>query len=76
MLESPIYNTNDRLLLLYQALKPKFPDFDTSQKEKERLFHKTISMREPFNNYKIHRLFTLMTQVVGSLSAIVSGSSE
>lgn len=65
MLQSPIYNTNDRLLLLYQALKPKYPNFDASQKEKERLFHK-VYPGEPFNNYKIHRLFTLMTQVLES----------
>lgn len=63
MLQSPIYNTNDRLLLLYQALKTKYPHFDNSLKEKERLFQKAYP-GESFNNYKIHRLFTLMTQVL------------
>ena len=60
---SPIYNTNERMLLLYEALKLQFPDFDTSEKGKEKLFAKVFS-EESFNNYKIHRLFTQMTQVL------------
>lgn len=60
---SPIYNTNERMLFLYEALKPLYPNFGYVQKEKERLFE-TVFPGEPFNNYKIHRLFTQMTQVV------------
>lgn len=60
---SPIYNTNERMLLLYEALKPQFPHFDISGLGKEKLFAKAFP-GESFNNYKIHRLFTQMTQVL------------
>ena len=63
VVHSPIYNTNPRMHQLYGLLKEKYPNFIYSEAEKERLFQ-VVFPNEPFNNYKIHRLFTQMTQVL------------
>lgn len=63
MVDSPIYNTNKTLITLFNQLRSQRGDFDSSQKGKEQLF-KRIWPGKSFDNYKIHRLFTQMTQVV------------
>lgn len=63
VVSSPIYNTNDRMGVLYEALKTDYPNFNPDQPYKEKLFALAFP-DEPFNNYKIHRLFTQMTQLV------------
>ena len=60
---SPIYNTNERMMVLYNALKRQYPKFNSTQKGKKSSLRKVFP-DEPFNNYKIHRLFTQMTQLL------------
>lgn len=60
---SPIYNTNERMLTLYSALKKSYPHFDSSSKGKEKLFI-SVFPGEVYSNHKIHRLMTDMTKVV------------
>ncbi len=63
VLQSPIYNTNERLLCLYEQLLRPYPDFDASEKAKKKLFEK-IWPKEKFDAYKMHRLFSQMSQLV------------
>ncbi len=63
MVVSPIYNTNKTVEALFEQLRNQYPKFDTTQKGKEKLFKK-VWPGIAFNNYKIHRLFTQMTQLI------------
>ena len=63
MVVSPVYNTNKTVGILLAELEKQKPDFDPSQKGKELLFKK-IWPGKTFNNYKIHRLYTQLTQLV------------
>lgn len=60
---SPIYNTNERVVQLYELLRPRYPNFEDSPKQKEKLFRK-IYIGEQYNYHKIHVLFTLLTQLI------------
>lgn len=63
MVVSPIYNTNPTLGVLLGLLQPQYPDFDSSPRGKEKLF-KRIWQDTSYDAYKLHRLFTQMTQLV------------
>lgn len=56
-INSPFFNTNKRLLKLYQALRPDYPNFTDSEKYRRKLYKK-VYPREAFNIDKQYKLFT------------------
>ena len=60
---SPLLNTNQRLVALYEALKPAFPNFENSDKYREKLFQQ-VYPNEAYNHGKLHKLFTAFSQLI------------
>lgn len=60
---SPLYNSNKKVVQLFELLRPKHPTFYTSQKAKERLFKK-LYPTEGFHDYKWRRLCSELTKVI------------
>jgi len=60
---SPLYNSNKKVVQLFELLRPKHPSFDDSKKSKEKLFKKLFP-KEGFNDYKWRRVCMELTKVV------------
>lgn len=60
---SPLYNSNKKVIQLFELLRPKHPTFDASQKAKEKL-SKKLFPAEAFNDYKWRRVCMELTKVV------------
>lgn len=60
---SPLYSTNAKVLQLYELLRPQYPNFDGTEKGKSKLFKKIFGTAK-YNDYKLRRLFSELTQVV------------
>lgn len=60
---SPLYNSNKKVVLLFELLRPKHPTFDASQKTKEKLFKKLYPL-EGFHDYKWRRVCMELTKVI------------
>lgn len=60
---SPFFNTNERLHLLYDALRVSYPQFENTEKYRKKLFKKVFP-GESFNPQKQHMLFTAFCKVI------------
>jgi len=60
---SPLYNSNKKVVQLFELLRPKHPTFDASQKVKEKLYKKLFPA-EGFNDYKWRRVCSELTKVI------------
>lgn len=60
---SPLYNSNKKVVELFELLRPKHPTFDSSNKAKEKLFKKLYPTEE-FNDYKWRRVCMELTKVI------------
>lgn len=60
---SPLLNTNERLLFLYEALRPAYPDYDNSEKYQKKIFKK-VFQKEPYHYGKLHKLFSAFCRVL------------
>lgn len=60
---SPYFNSNPSVILLFEKLRLYHPNFDESPRGKRKLFKKMFP-NEAFNDGKLRRLFTFLSQVV------------
>lgn len=60
---SPYFNSNPSVTLLFKKLKRQHPDFDDSLRG-SRVLYKKLFPDEAFNDGKLRRLFTFLSQVV------------
>lgn len=59
---SPLFTTNEKVILLFEQLRSQYPNFDTSEKSRKKLFKK-IFKTATYNDYKLRRLFSELTRV-------------
>lgn len=64
--KSPLYNTNPKVVRLFEVLRPMHPDFDDSLKAKQKLFKKLFP-KAAYNDYKLRWHFTELTKVIEQL---------
>lgn len=67
---SPLINTNERISRLYGYFEDHFPDFTGALSKPEELF-KLLFPEEPYNDYKLRRLLSGFTQLVGTFLALL-----
>lgn len=60
---SPLFTTNEKVVVLFEQLRSLYPNFDASEEGRRRLFSK-IFKEAAYNNYKLRRLFSELTRVV------------
>ena len=60
--QSPLYNTNERLICLYEVLKKQHPIFPNTTTFKEKIFRR-IFPTEAFNDQKLRRAFSQLREV-------------
>lgn len=60
---SPYFNSNPSVILLFEKLKRQHPNFDDTPKGRRNLYKKMFN-KEPFNDGKLRRLFTYLSEVV------------
>lgn len=60
--QSPLYNTNERLVNLYEVLRKQHPTFPNTTAFKEKIFRETFPT-EPFNDQKLRRAFSKLREV-------------
>lgn len=60
--QSPLYNTNERLIYLYEALRKYHPIFPNTIAFKKKIYRK-IFIIEPFNDQKLRRIFSQLREV-------------
>ena len=68
---SPIFNTNPTTTLLFKRLKYQHPNFDTSPKGRRKLYKKVFP-NDIFNDQKLRRLFTNLSQIIEKFLLIQS----
>lgn len=62
-IQSPLFNSNQRLELLFDILRKKHPNFQEDDGYKKKLFTK-IFPTEKYNDYKLRRLFTELRELL------------
>lgn len=63
VVKSPAFNTNPTLTRLFERLRYQHPNFDASPKARRKLY-KRVFPDNPFNDQKLRRLFTNLSQLV------------
>lgn len=63
---SPLFNTNQTVVRLFEILRPRHPHFDESLKARQKLFAKLFP-NEEYYDYKLRRLFTDLVDVIENL---------
>lgn len=61
--KSPIFNTNSTVTRLFERLRYQHPNFDASPKARRKLYKKVFP-NNAFNDQKLRRLFTNLSQVI------------
>lgn len=62
VIQSPLYNTNKRLIYLYEALRKYHPNFPNTLAFKKKLFVKTFPS-EAYDDQKLRRTFSQLREV-------------
>jgi len=62
-IHSPIFNSNIRVEMLYEALRPHHPIYDATPVFKEQLFVKVFP-NEPFSDQKLRRVFSQLRELI------------
>ena len=60
---SPLFNSNSKVIQLFDLIKHQYPKFDNSQKTREALFSKLFP-ELPYNDLRLRRSFSDLTKVV------------
>jgi len=63
---SPLLNTNQTVVHLFEILRPKHPHFDSSPKARKKLFERLFP-EEEYYDYKLRRLFSDLVEVIEHL---------
>ncbi|MEZ5042354.1 MAG: hypothetical protein R2828_20815 [Saprospiraceae bacterium] len=61
-IKSPLWNTNDRLILVYRQLKPFYPAFEVKEKNYHQIY-RVLFKEAAYNDYKLRRLFSELTKI-------------
>lgn len=72
---SPIYNTNQKVVRLFEILRPLHPNFDDSVKARKKIFKK-IFPEEAYNDYKLRWHFTELTKVMEQLLLYIGQETD
>ena len=62
VIQSPLYNTNRRLIYLYEALRKYHPNFPNTLAFKKKLFGKAFPS-EAYDDQKLRRTFSQLREV-------------
>ncbi len=62
-LKSPLWNTNDRIIKVYDQIKPYYPVFDLTEKHHHRIYTATFDQAS-YDDYKFRRLLSDLTKIV------------
>ncbi len=72
---SPLYNTNQKVVRLFEILRPLHPYFDDSVKSRKKLFKKLFP-KEAYNDYKLRWHFTELTKVIEQLLLYIGQEAD
>jgi len=72
---SPLYNTNDNVVCLFEFLRPMHPDFSDTIQTRKKLFKKLFP-KEDFYDYKLRQLFSDLTKVIESLLLFIAQETD
>lgn len=61
-INSPFLNSQKRLVLLYKALQPAYPNYEDSEKYRQKLYKKVFP-KEAYHKDKLHKLFSAFCRV-------------
>lgn len=74
-IRAPFFNGTERLLTLYEALRPHYPDYTDSEKYRLKLYKKVFP-KEAFNSEKQHQLFSAFCRIVEEYMLILHNRSN
>lgn len=63
---SPLYNSNQKVISLFDILRPLHPNFDDSIKARQKIYKKLFP-NKPYNDYNLRWHFTEFTKVIEEL---------
>lgn len=62
-LKSPLWNTNNRMIKVYEQIKPFYPLFDLNEKQYQHIYTATFDQAS-YDDYKFRRLLSDLTKII------------
>ena len=72
---SPLYNTNQKVVRLFEILRPLHPNFDDSIKTRKKI-SKKLFPKEAYNDYKLRWHFTELTKIIEQLLLFIGQEAD
>ncbi len=63
VLKSPLWNTNNRMIKVYEQIKPFYPLFDLNEKQYQHIYTATFDQAS-YDDYKFRRLLSDLTKII------------